>query len=510
MLERVLEDSARAHGERTALVAGDRRLTYAALDARAEALAHQLRAAGVARGDRVALFLDNVVEMVVAIFAALKAGAAFLPMHPTTKGPRLVYKLKDAGARALVLPAAKLAATAPLLAQCPELGAVVVAGSAPPAELPAHMTLVALPETDEAPAGLRLPREHIDADLACLLYTSGSTGDPKGVMLLHRNVLTVTRAVVEYLRLSREDVVCVVLPLSFGYGLTQLFSTLAAGGTVVLEKGMAFPHLTLTRMISERVTGFAMVPTIAAVLLGMDLSKYDLSTLRFITNAGDALPVEHAKNLRAALPDVDVVCMYGQTECMRVAYLEPADFERKLGSVGRGMPNQEVWLVDEDGVETPPGEPGELVVRGSHVMAGYWNQPSLTELKLRPGRLPGERVLYTGDLFRRDADGYLWFVARKDDVIKSKGEKVSPREVEEALLRMPGVAEAAVVGVPDPVFGLAIKAVVVPKAGVELVPRQVQGHCAQQLEDYMVPKIVEIRSELPKTDTGKVLRRELR
>lgn len=498
-----LEESAARAPAAVALVCGERRVAYGALADQARAFARGLAALGVRRGDRVALHLDNDVETVVALFGVLAAGAAFVMVNPTTKEAKLRYVLENAGAAAVVLPAAKAALVADGL---PDLRAVVTVGGAAAASGRASASFDDLVARHGEGT---LPPPPIDLDLAALLYTSGSTGEPKGVMLTHANVVAAIDSVAAYLRITPADVLFNVLPLSFGYGLTQLFSSVRQGARFVLDKNMVFPHVTLTRMAAEGVTGFAMVPTMAAVLLGLDLAKYDLSRLRYVTNAGAALPTDHVRRFRAALPHVDLVLMYGQTECLRIAYLEPSEVDRRPDSVGFGMPNQEVALLDESGRPVPPGTPGELVVRGSHVMRGYWKLPEQTEAKLRPGRHPGERVLHTGDLFRRDAEGYLYFVSRQDDIIKSKGEKVSPREVEDALFALAQVQEAAVVGVADPVAGQAVKAVLVLREGAALTAREVQRHCAQRLEDFMVPSIVEFRRELPKTTTGKILKTEL-
>jgi long-chain acyl-CoA synthetase len=511
LLESLLEKSAQQFPDQEAVVAGEHRLTYGQVEQLANRVAHGLRHAGVKPGDRVGIFLDNQWESIVSIFAVLKIGAAFTMLHPSTKSKRLLYKLQDSEATALLFPAQKWPVVKKIVGTNTHLKALVCVGALPK-DIPESGELRWLTWNDLAQGeGTTTPPEkrHIDLDLAGLLYTSGSTGNPKGVMLSHGNICSVIQSIVSYTGVGNSDRVMVVLPLSFGYGLTQLFSSFAVGACVVIEKSMAYPHVTLTRMTEERITSLSIVPTIAAVLLERDLSNYDLSHLRWMTNAGDALPIEFINKLRSALPEVRLFCMYGQTECMRISYLEPDDLLRKLGSVGKGIPNQELYLIDEDGNTPATGEVGELVVRGSHVMKGYLNLPELTNAKLFPGKLPGERVLHTGDLFRQDEEGYLFFVSRMDDIIKSKGEKVSPREVEEVLLRMPGVANAAVVGVADPLFGQAVKAVIVPENGVELNPKHVQGFCAQQLEDYMVPKIVEFRTELPKTTTGKVLRREL-
>jgi acyl-CoA synthetase (AMP-forming)/AMP-acid ligase II len=247
----------------------------------------------------------------------------------------------------------------------------------------------------------------------------------------------------------------------------------------------------------------------AAMLLQMDLSKYDWSSLRYLTSAGAALPTEHIARLRHLLPHVQIYSMYGLTECMRVSYLDPEEIDRRPASVGRGMPNQEVFLVDEHGCRLGSGVVGELVVRGAHVMKGYWELPAETAARLRPGPLLGESVLYTGDLFRMDDEGYLYFLGRKDDIIKSRGEKVSPKEVEDVLHAHPEIAEAAVVGVPDEILGQAIKAVVAVKGGSHLTERDVLRHCAGRLEDFMVPKLVEFRPALPKTANGKIDKKAL-
>jgi acyl-CoA synthetase (AMP-forming)/AMP-acid ligase II len=241
-----------------------------------------------------------------------------------------------------------------------------------------------------------------------------------------------------------------------------------------------------------------------------NLERYDLSRLRYLTNTAAALPVDHIARLRAAFPGVTLYSMYGLTECKRVSYLPPAELDRRPDSVGIPIPNTEVWVVDEAGALLPPGAVGELVVRGAHVMRGYWNNPEATARTFRPGRFPGELVLYTGDLFRMDEDGFMYFVGRKDDIIKCRGEKVSPREVENALYALPAIAEAAVIGVPDEVLGEAVRAVIVPVEGAALTEREVIAHCRRRLEDYMVPSQIEFRDALPKTSSGKIAKNLLR
>jgi long-chain acyl-CoA synthetase len=337
-----------------------------------------------------------------------------------------------------------------------------------------------------------------------VLYTSGSTGRPKGVMLTHRTVCNNASAIGSYLRNEPDDVVLCLLPLSFSYGLFQVLTAAEVGYAVALERSLAYPPDVLRRMSDLRVTGLPGVPSVFAILLQhLPADGVDLGPLRYVTNAGSALPAAHLARLRALLPGVRIYCMYGQTECTRASYLEPELLDEKPGSVGRAIPNSEVYLVDDDGKRLPPGSTGELVVRGANVMRGYWRRPEDTARRLRLTET-GERVLHTGDLFHMDADGYLTFVARRDDVFKSKGEKVSPREIEAVLHELPEVVEVAVVGVPHPLDGLAIKAFVVLAPDSELDPRRIRRHCRARLESHLVPRLVELRGELPKTESGKV------
>jgi long-chain acyl-CoA synthetase len=280
------------------------------------------------------------------------------------------------------------------------------------------------------------------------------------------------------------------------------------GATLVLERSFMYPHAVLETLVRERVTGFPIVPTIAAIIRQLDLGKYDFRALRYITNTGATLPTQHVRELRAILPHVSLYLMYGLTECKRVSYLPPDQVDERPDSVGRGMPNEEVFIVDEQGNRMEWGV-GELVIRGSNVMSGYWELPEETARILRPGPVPGERVLYSGDIFRMDPEGYLYFVGRKDDIIKTGGEKVSPKEIENVIHSLEGIAQAVVVGVPDPILGEAVKAVVTLRDGVSLTSADVRRHCARHVEDFMVPKIVEFRTSMPTTPSGKIDRNSL-
>ena len=496
LVEEFLEESARLHPGKTALVCGERRLTYGEIDEASNRLAHALVERGVRRGDRVAIQLENSVEAVLAIFAILKAGAVFLVLHPTTKVDKLLYVLNDSLATALFTDAARLAGIRARATETPHLRAVIA-------------SIEDVLRGTDAPSGPP-PKRRIDLDLAALIYTSGSTGGPKGVMLTHLNVVSAATSITTYLESRPEDVVLSVLPLSFDYGLYQVLMAFKVGATLVLERSFAYPYAVLETLVREKVERLpdrtddggrppAAGPGRASTCLASATSP----------TPPPFCPPSTSGGLRALFPQAKLFSMYGLTECKRVSYLPPDQLDHRPTSVGRGMPNQEVYIVDDAGRRVGPGVVGELVVRGSHVMKGYWDRPEETARVLKPGSFPGERVLHTGDLFRMDEEGYLYFVGRKDDIIKSRGEKVSPREVEDVLYSLAGVAEAAVVGVPDPVLGQAIKAVVALREGARLTEHDLRRHCARHLEDFSVPQLVEFRSSLPRTSNGKISKREL-
>lgn len=500
LLQQDFEGWAARESDRVALVCGPKRYTYGELGRRSQAVAGALRKRGIRRGDRVALFLDNGVDFVAGMVASLTLGAVFMPINPSTKEDKLAYMLGDARASALLTHESLSQVWAPAVASTASLQTVLVAGSgSPPGD--AETAVLPWPRQGSAPSEPDL----IDQDLAAIIYTSGSTGLPKGVMLSHLNMVSAAWSVSTYLGLRRDDVIMCALPLSFDYGLYQVLMAFRLGAAVVLERNFSFPVAVLKSMARERVTVFPGVPTMFSLLMThTNLAGFDLGALRMITNTAAALSEAHIQRLRALFPQAELFSMYGLTECKRVTYLPPDQLDVRPTSVGRGMPNQEIWLVDDEGRRLPNGATGELVIRGSHVMRGYWEKPDETAARLKPGPLPGEMVLYSGDLFRTDSDGWLYFVARRDDIIKSRGEKVSPREVENAISSLQGVYEVAVIGVPDDLLGQAVKAFVTLTPGAHLTERDVIRHCLAHLENFMAPKYVEFVESLPKTGTGKI------
>jgi len=510
-VEQFLENSAWLYPEKVALIRGKERLTYRQIDTEANRIAHALIEAGVKRGDRVVIFVPNSVEAVLSIFAALKAGAVFVVLNATTRPDKLAFILNNCRATAMIAKGGRIPAAASLWMETPNLRAVfLMEGS--DAEVAAIRSadkgVVRVEEIRKSTAEVPPPAKAcIDIDLAALIYTSGSTGRPKGVMVTHLNVVSAATSITTYLENTADDVVINMLPLAFDYGLYQLLMMFKVGGTLVLHDSFAFPKVVLEMLIREGVTGFPIVPTVSAMLLQMELSKYSFPKLRYITNTAAALPVEHIRKLRSLFPRVKLYSMYGLTECKRVSYLPPEQIDIRPASVGRGMPNEEVYIVDESGNRVGSGVVGELVIRGANVMKGYWELPEATDRCLKPGPLPGERVLYSGDLFRADEEGFLYFVGRKDDMIKTRGEKVSPREVEDAIYALDGVAEVAVIGVPDAIVGSVIKAVLTLRPGAQITAQDVLRHCSTMLEDFMMPKMVEFQESLPKTESGKISKR---
>jgi len=491
--QRLLHDSLLAadagNREKTAVHAEGEHRSYAALRDDTLRLARVLQDHGLERGDRVALFLENTIELPIAIFGALAAGGVFMVVNPQTKADKLAYVLRDSEASFVIADAALMATAMEAGESIPTLRTMISSR-----DLPA---VLAGAEPEPRPAGT------IPPDLAALIYTSGSTGRPKGVMMTHESMVFATGSIVEYLRLGEDDRILNVLPLAFDYGLYQLLIAMRIGGTLVLERSFAFPAKTLKRIDEEEVTVFAGVPTVFATLLGMK-HRSPHPSVRRVTNTAAGLAPSFHDGLRELFPNALIFRMYGLTECKRVSYLEPELLDKKPASVGKAIPGSETFVLDDQGRPVGPGETGILYVRGPHVMAGYWNLPDQTAQMLKAGPVPGERMLCTHDHFTIDEEGFLYFVGRTDDMIKTRGEKVSPLEVENALHGVAGISQAAVVGVPDEALGEAIRAFVVLEEGAELTEQEIIRACRERLENFMVPRDVVLLDELPQTDTGKV------
>jgi len=508
LVHNFLENSATDFPDKVALVYGDQRLTYSQINGMANRMAHALRDHGLKRGDRVVLYLPNSIELVVGIFATLKAGGVFVVVNATTKKDKLAYMVGNCRAQAIITRGQAASVIEGVIKEDPSVQYTIFTDKQAETAVSALPDSQTFTEIQTVYPETAVSNHCIDQDLACLIYTSGSTGDPKGVMSAHSNVVFAASSIITYLENTPDDIIFSALPISFDYGLYQLLMAFKFGGTLILEKTFAYPSKALRIMAQEKATVFPGVPTMFALLLQMDLSKYDLQSLRAITNTAAALPPKHIQEIREIFPWTTLYSMYGLTETKRTLYLPPAQLDSRPGSVGIAIPGTEVWLEDEQGQRLGPNEIGELVIRGGHVMRGYWENVEATAHRYRPGPLPNERVCYSDDLFRMDEEGFLYFVGRKDDIIKSRGEKVAPKEVENVIYALPGITETAVIGVPDPILGEAIKAFIVTQRK-DLAEKDIIRHCRANMEDFMVPQIIEFIPELPKTSSGKITKKNL-
>ena len=514
LLNNFLEQSANLLPQKVALICQGNRYTFAEIDGAANSFAKTLIEKGFQKQDRAVIYLDNSYESVISIFGILKAGGIFVIINTAVKPRKLESILSDCSARTLLTDAKHVMELSAAQTNLRGLAFIVVAD---PGEKQLtgnsifNTRLLSFREMIENTQPASLTPSCIDIDLASLIYTSGSSGTPKGVMLTHHNMVSAVNSITYYLENNQDDIIIDTLPLSFDYGLYQVLMAFKFGGTVVLENGFVFPEQIINRVVTEKVTGWPIVPTIAAILCRLkNLEKHDFSRLRYITSTGQVLPTNHISRLREAFPGIKIYSMYGLTECKRVSYLPPQDIEKKPGSVGKAMPNTEVYIVNDKGEEiTEAGIVGELVVRGSNVMRGYWNLPEITDRVLHPGRYPGEQVLYTGDFFKKDEEGYLYFLGRKDDIIKTSGFMVSPKEVENVLSEMEDVIEVAVIGVQDEILGQAVKAFVHLSEYSKVTEKEILRFCNQNLESYAVPKYIELCGPLPKSENGKIQKRDL-
>ncbi len=499
-----LENSAQQYAHKPALIFEKRKLTYKEINNAAISFANALSSTGFQRGDRALIVLENSPMIVIALFGILKLGGVFSVLNLGIKTEQLVYIVENCQARVLISDYLHIEMMTQVKNRSTCLQDVwLCKDTNQEINIPIHRFHSLDDDLVKVyPTSLQAP--FIDLDLASLIYTSGSTGHPKGVMMTHRNIVSATTSINCYLKNTPDDIILDVLPLSFGYGLHQIFLAFQVGATIVLERSFTYPYSVLRRMVDEKVTALPGVPTLFGLIFKLKLENYDFSALRYVTNAGAALPPSFSSKLQAIFSTARIFSMYGLTECVRVSYLPPDELTKRPTSVGKAIPNVEVYIVDEQGKPLPPNKEGELVVRGSNVMQGYWGDAEGTAKVIRSGLFDGEKILYTGDFFRMDEDGYLYFIARKDDIIKSRGERISPKEIEDVLYGLEYVREAKVIGVPDEVLGEMIKVIIVMHDGAVLTKRDVIEHCQKYLEGFKVPHVVEFVSDFLKTPTGKI------
>ncbi len=509
LLREGLLSSADKYPDKTALVVEGKSYTFSELKTAALQMAAILKQRGVKRGDRVAIYMDNTWPCIVSIYGALLTGAVFMVVNPQTKREKLEFILKDSEAVALISDGHLAKQFLAVVDDIPQLKILIASG-----KLPAQIETKLKPEAFEALLAQTEPMETpefvIPNDLAALIYTSGSTGFPKGVMQTHQAMVFAAWSLIEYLRLTADDRIMLMLPLAFDYGLYQLLMAMKLGATLVVERSFIFPSLVYKRIEEQQATVFPGVPTIFATLIEANKkSGLTFPSVTRVTNTAAALPADFLPQIEKIFPNALIYKMYGLTECKRVAYLEPELLHEKADSVGKAIPGTEVFLRSPEGKPVNPGGSGILYVRGPHIMAGYWKRPEQTAHMLKPGFIPGERILCTHDWFKMDEEGFLYFLGRSDDIIKTRGEKVSPKEVENVLHHIPGIQEAVVLGIPDASLGEAICAYVVADEDAGLNEKKVKMICNQKLENFMVPQTVIFIEKMPLSPNGKIDKKQL-
>jgi acyl-CoA ligase (AMP-forming) (exosortase A-associated) len=508
-----------------ALIHRDRRLNYSELHAQTTGFAHGLMGLGVQRAERVAVYLEKRVETVVACFGTAAAGAVFVPLNPVLKPEQVRYILQDCGVRVLVTSRSRLAQLATELLACTELRHLIlvddneIQGSVPlEAEVNSQTSTSGWQSLLGAPP--RAAHRIIDTDPLSILYTSGSTGRPKGVVLSHRNMVAGAKSVTSYLENSGDDTLLAALPLSFDAGFSQLTTAFHAGARVVLLNYL-MPRDVLKAMEREKVTGLTAVPPLYIQLSALDWPQAIGKNLRYFANTGGRMPRETLQALRAKVPKARPFLMYGLTEAFRSTYLPPQEVDRRPDSIGKAIPNAEILVLRDDGSECGPDEVGELVHRGALVGMGYWGDAEKTAERYKPlptgagGREAGlqlpEIAVFSGDNVRRDAEGFLYFVGRRDEMMKTSGYRVSPTEVEEVLYSTRLVGECVAFGVDHPALGQAIQVIATAPDGSAAVDvAQLLAACKQHMPAYMVPaQFTGMAGPLPRNPNGKIDRKLL-
>ncbi len=523
LLHDLLERGAGIAPDAVALAYQSESLNYAALNLSVRSFALGLTALGCRRADRVGIWLEKRFETVIASFGAPAAGGVMVPMNPLLKPEQIVYIARDCSVRVLVTSPERLALLAPVLDQCPDLRHVVLTEL--PGEPPALPWGVALHDwaalLDASPRKSERASHHvIDNDLCAILYTSGSTGRPKGVVLSHRNMVAGAKSVSSYLDNGPQDTLLAALPLSFDAGFSQLTTAFHSGARVVLLNYL-LPRDVLRALQHARVTGLTAVPPLYIQLTQLEWPESIDEHLRYFANTGGRMPRETLAALRQRVPSAKPFLMYGLTEAFRSTFLPPEEVDRRPDSIGMAIPNAEILVLRDDGSECGPDEPGELVHRGALVGQGYWNDAEKTaeRYKLLPtgiggrqaGQMLPEYAVFSGDTVRRDADGFLYFVGRRDEMMKTSGYRVSPTEVEEVLYATRLVGECVAFGVDHAALGQAIQVIATaPDGSAALDVDALLAQCRQHMPAYMVPHSIEpAQGPLPRNPNGKIDRKLL-
>ncbi len=481
-------------------------LTYREIDKSSNSVASFIQNCGINRGDRVAVLLENSADYVSIYFGILKAGAVVVGLNTETNSESLAYLLNNSDSRMIFSSKKGAKHLLKTLPDCPAVETVITIHSGE--ELNANIGTRKLANIDEVykTPEIDKPVRSIDIDLAEIVYTSGSTGNPKGVMLTHLNLVQNMNSINSYLDLTEKDRIMTILPFYYIYGKSLLLTHFLAGGSVVIDNSFTYPNKILETMKKTSVTGFAGVPSTFMILLNRsNLKNTKLDSLRYVTQAGGAMAPAVQKEVVKAFEPARVFIMYGATEAApRLSWLDPELLFSKWGSIGIPVDNVDLLIVDSEGNELPRGEVGEIAARGSNIMKGYWKDPEETAKVLKNG------MYFTGDLGKQDQEGFFHVVGRSKDIIKVKGFRVGAKEIEETILEIDDVHETAVVGVDDPVLGEAVLALIIPKQKGWNDSEKVMGYLKEKLPAIKVPKYIEFREEFPKNESGKIMKTKIK
>ena len=513
LIHELILNAAHRIPDHEALVYQHTRLDYQHLARSTLNIARLYLSLGLKKSDRIAVYLEKRIESVTALFGASAAGGVFVPINPILKPQQVEHILIDCNVRILVTSTDRLVSLAEILRHCPDLHTIIVIGQIN--KLPAIPHITIIPWTENTLDLALTPHRAISNDMAAILYTSGSTGRPKGVVLSHLNMVAGAHSVASYLDNSADDRILAVLPLSFDYGLSQLTTAFLSGACAVLMNHL-LPRDIIKAINQENITGLAAVPPLWTQLAQLNWPEDAGHRLRYFTNSGGAMPKTTLAALRSRLPNAKPYLMYGLTEAFRSTYLPPEEVDRRPDSIGKAIPNAEILVVREDGSLCAPGEPGELVHRGTLVSLGYWNDQEKTAERFRPVPQPmhgltlPEMAVWSGDTVKTDDEGFLYFIGRRDEMIKTSGYRVSPTEVEEVIYTTKLVSEVAAIGISHLELGQCIVAVVSIDPGKPLDTTELMMECKRRLPAYMVPAHIRIHDTiLPRNPNGKIDRKNL-
>jgi len=510
LFHHLLTNAVSLHPEKIALYHKKEQISYRELNQITCQLANQFTSI---REDElhVAVYLPKQIETVISFFATSMAGGVFIPINPLLKPDQVLHILQDSQTDILITSQSRYQQ---LSKSCEEMlkDKIIILTDGYESSLPVNCYSWKDAISNKRPE--KIQTEISSSQLAAILYTSGSTGKPKGVMLSHQNLVIGAQSVSSYLKNTSEDKLLAVLPLSFDYGLSQITTAFYVGASVVLMEYL-LPRDVIKAVEQYEITGLAAVPPLWVQLAQLEWPEKAKKSLRYITNSGGAMPQDVLKGLQLQLPDSLPYLMYGLTEAFRSTYLEPSEIEKRPGSMGKAIPNAEILLINSDGKICGAEEEGELVHRGPLVAMGYWNLPEKTQKRFKPlpdsveNYDPNELAVYSGDIVKKDDDGFLYFIGRNDDMIKSSGYRISPAEIEEYLYRHPAISEVAAIGVPHKSLGQAVVLVikVVPDSDLDI--EAIKKYCQQTFPNFMQPQAIELKNSLPRNPNGKINRTKL-